>query len=72
VVGDLITPGTCETVVQAAVQKLGGLTTLVNCAGVLQGAAFGTPACNLVRGGGRPCVCGGGRRGGGSVGTDLI
>jgi len=40
-VGDLTEAGTCERVVAEAVAKLGGLTTLVNNAGVLQGGAFG-------------------------------
>ena len=40
-VGDLTEPGACERVVAEAVEKLGGLTTLVNNAGVLQGGAFG-------------------------------
>jgi NAD(P)-dependent dehydrogenase (short-subunit alcohol dehydrogenase family) len=47
VVGDLTAKGTCKAVVDSAVASLGGLTTVVNCAGVLQGGAFGTPACNL-------------------------
>lgn len=40
-VGDLTEAGSCERVVAEAVSKLGGLTTLVNNAGVLQGGAFG-------------------------------
>ena len=33
--------GECAKVVAAATGHLGGLTTLVNCAGVLQGGAMG-------------------------------
>ena len=44
---DLTHPGACKRAVDAAVASLGGLTTLVNCAGVLRGGAFGTEACNL-------------------------
>ena len=40
-VGDLTEAGACERVVAEAVAKLGGLTTLVNNAGVLQGGTFG-------------------------------
>eukprot|EP00052_Salpingoeca_macrocollata_P012802 m.99975 g.99975 ORF g.99975 m.99975 type:complete len:261 (-) comp18639_c1_seq5:61-843(-) len=47
VVGDLTVPGECERVVREASEKLGGLTTLVNSAGVLKGGAFGSEACNL-------------------------
>jgi len=45
--GDLTQDGECKRVVDEASQKLGGLTTLVNCAGALKGGAFGTDACNL-------------------------
>eukprot|EP00041_Stephanoeca_diplocostata_P030164 m.906154 g.906154 ORF g.906154 m.906154 type:complete len:63 (-) comp23700_c0_seq65:3030-3218(-) len=37
----------CARVVAAAATALGGLTSVVNCAGVLQGGAFGTTSCNL-------------------------
>lgn len=47
VVGDLTEPGFCKHVVTEAAEQMGGLTTLVNCAGVLQGGAFGSEACNL-------------------------
>lgn len=47
VAGDLTHDGACERIVDGAVGRLGSLTTLVNCAGVLQGGAFGTDACNL-------------------------
>jgi NAD(P)-dependent dehydrogenase (short-subunit alcohol dehydrogenase family) len=46
-VGDLTEDGVCPRIVDEAVQQLGGLTTLVNNAGVLKGGAFGTDACNL-------------------------
>jgi NAD(P)-dependent dehydrogenase (short-subunit alcohol dehydrogenase family) len=42
--GDLAEAGTAERVVATAVEKLGGLTTLVNCAGVLKPGAFGATA----------------------------
>lgn len=41
VVGDITEEGVCERIVNTAVEKLGGLTTLINCAGVLRGGAFG-------------------------------
>lgn len=45
---DLTEAGACQRVVEEAVSGLGGsLDTLVNCAGVLQGGAFGTEACSL-------------------------
>eukprot|EP00658_Telonema_sp_P-2_P019276 TRINITY_DN17594_c0_g1_i4.p1 TRINITY_DN17594_c0_g1~~TRINITY_DN17594_c0_g1_i4.p1 ORF type:complete len:260 (-),score=44.34 TRINITY_DN17594_c0_g1_i4:358-1137(-) len=48
VVGDITESGGSEAVVERAVHQLGGeLSTLVNCAGVLHGGTFGTPACNL-------------------------
>lgn len=48
IVADLTEQGACEKVVQEAAEKLGGsITTLVNCAGVLQGGAFGSDQCNL-------------------------
>ena len=37
----------CQSIVNQANTELGGLTTLVNCAGVLQGGAFGSAACTL-------------------------
>ena len=36
VVADLTADGACETAVASAVEQLGGLTTLVNCAGILR------------------------------------
>eukprot|EP00301_Raphidiophrys_heterophryoidea_P014633 c23067_g1_i1.p1 GENE.c23067_g1_i1~~c23067_g1_i1.p1 ORF type:complete len:272 (+),score=73.93 c23067_g1_i1:24-818(+) len=47
VAADLTQPGACEFVVTSAVEKLGALTSLVCCAGVLKGGAFGSEACNL-------------------------
>jgi NAD(P)-dependent dehydrogenase (short-subunit alcohol dehydrogenase family) len=41
VVGDLTEEGSCERIVGSAVEQLGGLTTLVNNAGILRGGAFG-------------------------------
>eukprot|EP01043_Picozoa_sp_COSAG02_P052442 COSAG02_NODE_5650_length_4150_cov_1.949148_4_plen_229_part_00 len=41
IAADLTESGAAERVVTEAVAKLGGLTSLVNCAGVLQGGAFG-------------------------------
>eukprot|EP01052_Picozoa_sp_SAG31_P064134 SAG31_NODE_23008_length_513_cov_1.108696_1_plen_82_part_01 len=46
-VGDVTESGACERIVNEAVSKLGGLTTLVNSAGVLQGGALGTDAATL-------------------------
>jgi len=40
-VGDLTEEGMCKKIVDHAVKELGGLTTLVNCAGVLKGGGFG-------------------------------
>jgi NAD(P)-dependent dehydrogenase (short-subunit alcohol dehydrogenase family) len=40
VVSDLITPGSCERIVTEAVTLMGGLTSLVNCAGVLRVGAI--------------------------------
>jgi len=45
---DLTAEGACERVVRDAVSYMGGLTSLVNCAGVLQPGAFGSDACNLA------------------------
>jgi len=42
VVGDLTEKGACERIVKEAVEKLGGLTTLINNAGVLRRAAMDT------------------------------
>lgn len=47
VVADLTQNGECERVVKEAIKQMGGVTTLVHCAGVLKGASFGTPDCNL-------------------------
>lgn len=48
VVRDLTEEGACAEVVDQSVRLLGGkLTTLINCAGVLQGGAFGSPQCDL-------------------------
>mmetsp|Transcript_38079 Transcript_38079/g.113744 ORF Transcript_38079/g.113744 Transcript_38079/m.113744 type:complete len:267 (-) Transcript_38079:258-1058(-) len=44
VAADITTPGSCKEVVDSATEKLGGLTTLVNAAGVLQGGAMGDDA----------------------------
>lgn len=48
IVGDITEDGALPNVVSSAVDTLGGLTSLVNCAGVLGGGAMGTPACNLA------------------------
>jgi len=45
---DLTRPGECERVVAFAVEKLGGVTTLVNAAGVLAGGAFGSDNCTMA------------------------
>ena len=45
---DLTEAGACERAVASAAAHLGGLTTLVNCAGVLQPGAFGTEGCTLA------------------------
>eukprot|EP00298_Acanthocystis_sp_HF-20_P001835 c12294_g1_i1.p1 GENE.c12294_g1_i1~~c12294_g1_i1.p1 ORF type:complete len:271 (+),score=135.82 c12294_g1_i1:32-814(+) len=47
VTGDLTQEGECKRIVDEAATKLGGLTTLINCAGALKGGAFGTEACSL-------------------------
>jgi len=47
VAGDLTENGECERIVKTAAENLGGLTTLINCAGVLQGGQFGTEKCDL-------------------------
>jgi len=41
-VASLTDENAAEQVVNSAVEKMGGLTTVVNCAGVLQGGAMGT------------------------------
>ena len=41
VVADVTQPGQCQAVVTAAAKLMGGLTTLVNAAGVLYGGAMG-------------------------------
>lgn len=46
-VGDLTEAGACERIVSGAVEQMGSLTTLVNCAGVLKGGAMGSAACDL-------------------------
>lgn len=46
VVGDLTADGECERIVKEAVSQLGGLTTLVNVAGVLKGGAMGSVDLN--------------------------
>lgn len=48
VVADLTADGECQRVVNEAVQLLGGLTTVVNAAGVLQGGAVGAPLTALA------------------------
>ena len=47
VAGDLSEAGRCKQVVDEAAKLLGGLTTVVNCAGVLKGGAFGSEACTV-------------------------
>lgn len=47
IVGDLTEEGACERIVNEAASQLGGLTTLVNCAGVLKGGAFGSANVDL-------------------------
>mmetsp|Transcript_29516 Transcript_29516/g.36461 ORF Transcript_29516/g.36461 Transcript_29516/m.36461 type:complete len:261 (-) Transcript_29516:1387-2169(-) len=42
VLGDLTVTGECKRIVTEAANHLGGLTALVNCAGVLQGGAIGS------------------------------
>jgi len=42
IVADITKDGECERLVKEATQSLGGLTTLINCAGVLKGGAFGS------------------------------
>lgn len=44
---DLTEAGACERAVTEATDHLGGLTTLINCAGVLKPGAFGSDACTL-------------------------
>jgi len=46
-VGDLLEEGGCKKIVEASVAELGGLTSLVNCAGVLKTGAFGSDTLNL-------------------------
>ena len=46
VVGDLSVDGECERIIGEAA-KTSKFDTLVNCAGVLKGGAFGTPGCNV-------------------------
>ena len=48
VVADITKEGECERMVTKAVEILGGLTTVVNAAGVLYGGAMGDPAVDLV------------------------
>jgi NAD(P)-dependent dehydrogenase (short-subunit alcohol dehydrogenase family) len=48
IVADLCTAGECERVVKFAVETMGGLTTLVNAAGVLVGGGFGADTCTLA------------------------
>lgn len=48
VVVDITKPGECERMVSEAVKILGGLTTVVNAAGVLYGGAMGDDAVDLV------------------------
>lgn len=45
--GDLAADGECQRVVNEAADKLQGLTTLVNSAGVLFGGAFGAPNTDM-------------------------
>jgi len=45
--GDLTEKGIPQDIVKAAFEELEGLTTVVNCAGVVKPAAFGTEQCNL-------------------------
>eukprot|EP00055_Hartaetosiga_balthica_P004535 m.12000 g.12000 ORF g.12000 m.12000 type:complete len:259 (-) comp3933_c0_seq1:193-969(-) len=47
IASDLTQEGECKRVVDFAVKKLGSLTSLVNCAGILKGGAFGSEACDL-------------------------
>ena len=46
-VSDLTKDGQCQKTIDAAVDALGGLTSLVNCAGVLRGGAFGSPTVGM-------------------------
>jgi len=45
--GDLTEPGMCESLVNRSSSILGGLTSVVNAAGVLKGGAIGDPNTNL-------------------------
>eukprot|EP00047_Mylnosiga_fluctuans_P010468 m.16403 g.16403 ORF g.16403 m.16403 type:complete len:287 (+) comp3135_c0_seq1:1784-2644(+) len=47
VVADLTEDGACKRVIEEAVSSLGGLTTLVNSAGVLKGGAMGAETTDL-------------------------
>jgi NAD(P)-dependent dehydrogenase (short-subunit alcohol dehydrogenase family) len=47
-VGDLTQPEDCKRMVDEAAVLMDGVTTLVNCAGVLKGGALGTEAANLA------------------------
>jgi NAD(P)-dependent dehydrogenase (short-subunit alcohol dehydrogenase family) len=47
VVADITQEGECKRVVDKAAELLGGLTTVVNAAGVLQGGAMGDDSVNL-------------------------
>jgi NAD(P)-dependent dehydrogenase (short-subunit alcohol dehydrogenase family) len=48
VAGDLSHEGEAARVVAESIDTLGGkMSTLINCAGVLRGGAFGTAGCNL-------------------------
>jgi NAD(P)-dependent dehydrogenase (short-subunit alcohol dehydrogenase family) len=48
IVADLTADGECQRVVNEAARLLGGLTTVVNAAGVLQGGAVGAPQTALA------------------------
>jgi NAD(P)-dependent dehydrogenase (short-subunit alcohol dehydrogenase family) len=47
IVGDLTKPEECKRMVDEAAVLMGGISTLVNCAGVLKGGALGSDAANL-------------------------
>lgn len=47
IAGDLNEKGEVKRIVEFAAKELKGLTTVINCAGVIKSAAFGTEECNL-------------------------
>jgi NAD(P)-dependent dehydrogenase (short-subunit alcohol dehydrogenase family) len=41
IVADVTSPGACQRIVDQASERLGGLTTVVNAAGILKGGPMG-------------------------------